>query len=192
MRRQIIKTLYHRWRRVVFTIRKIKFYMRQNRFGEGSYVASNVNLRKCHIGAYSIIGPNSILNRAIIGPYCSFAADTMVGGEEHAYWDISTSDRLTDLGICDNNTIFGYDVWVGAQCYIRQGVKIGNGAVIGSNSFVNKDIPDFAIVAGSPARIIKYRFDEEMIKKIKDSHYWEYPPKKQKKSLKVYTLKNKI
>lgn len=121
-----------------------------------------------------------MLNRAIIGPYCSLASDVMIGGEEHAYWDISTSNKLTYEGVSETDTIIGYDVWIGAQCYIRQGVKIGNGVVIGSNSFVNKDIPDYAIVVGSPARIIKYRFDEEMIQKINQSRYWELEPNKAK------------
>ena len=174
---EILRLILRLFRRIVFAFRKIKFFLRQNHFSKGVYVASNVQLRKCKIGAYSIIGPNSVINRAIIGPYCSFASDVMIGGEEHDYWEISTSYRLNDEGISENDTIIGYDVWIGAQCYIRQGVNIGNGVVIGSNSFVNKDIPDYAIVAGSPAKIIKYRFDDEKIKRIKKSKYWEYPPK---------------
>lgn len=169
---------------LLFQVRKVKYILRQNKFGKGVYVASNVQLRKCQIGAYTSIGPNSVMNRAIIGPYCSFASDVMIGGEEHAYWDISTSDKLSDNGEAEHDTIIGYDVWIGAQCYIRQGVKIGNGVVVGSNSFVNKDVPPYAIVVGSPARIIKYRFDEDMIKTISNSHYWEFSPSKAKEIIK--------
>lgn len=181
---KILKKLLQYYRRFIFSIRKIKYSLRQNHFSKGVYVASNVQLRKCQIGAYSIIGPNSVLNRAIIGQYCSFASDVMIGGEEHAYWDISTSDRISDNGISEIDTIIGHDVWIGAQCYIRQGVNIGNGVVIGANSFVNKDIPDYAIVAGSPARVIKFRFEKEVIDKINSSHYWEYAPQKAKEIIK--------
>ncbi|MBB4045516.1 CatB-related O-acetyltransferase [Bacteroides reticulotermitis] len=173
-----------------FFVAKILYSIRQNRFGKGSYVSSNVQLRKCNIGAYTTIGPNSVLNRAIVGAYCSFASDVMIGGEEHAYWDISSSDKLTNQGISETDTIIGYDVWIGAQCYIRQGVRIGNGVVIGSNSFVNRDIPDYAIVAGTPARIMKYRFDKEMIEKINQTHYWEFDPPKAK--VIIQQLKNCI
>ncbi len=176
--KDVLKWLLNASRKLSFTVRKIVYGFRSNRFDKGSYVANNVQLRKCKIGAYTSIGSNSVLNRAIIGPYCSFASGVMIGGEEHAYWDISTSDRLSDEGISENDTIIGYDVWIGAQCYIRQGVRIGNGVVIGSNSFVNRDVPDYAIVAGSPAKVIKYRFDEKKIEAIKKSKYWEYPPYK--------------
>lgn len=176
----LIKSIFRSTKKWWFHVRKLRFYIRGNRFGTGAYVSSNVQLRKCIIGSYTSIGPNSVMNRAIIGQYCSFASDVMIGGEEHAYWDISTSNYLTEKGVTELDTIIGHDVWIGAQCYIRQGVKIGNGAVIGSNSFVNKDIPDYAIVAGSPARVIKYRFDDVIINAINESKYWEYPPKKAK------------
>lgn len=73
------------------------------------------------------------------------------------------------------------DVWIGVNAVIRRGVTIGNGAVVGANSFVNKDVPDFAVVGGCPARIIKFRFDEETQKRIIASAYWDYAPEDAKK-----------
>lgn len=176
MKESYKQKLSRTFRSVIFFFRKIRFSIRNNQFSKGAYVGSNVQLRKCKIGAYSSIGSNSVLNRAKVGSYCSLAACVMIGGEEHAYWDISTSNHLSDNGISEVDTHIGHDVWIGAQCYVRQGVKIGNGVVIGSNSFVNTDIPDYAIAVGSPARVIKYRFDEQMIKLINESHYWDYNP----------------
>ncbi len=172
----ILRYLLKLYRSYAFAIRKIFFSLRQNSFGKGAYVSSHVALRKCRIGDYSHIGPYCNLNCVIVGNYCSIAPGVYIGGEEHAFWNVSTSDRLTDEGITEEKTIIGHDVWIGAQCYIRQGVKIGNGVVIGSNSFVNKDIPDYAIAAGSPAKIIRYRFDENIISEIKKTHYWELKP----------------
>ena len=77
--------------------------------------------------------------------------------------------------------IFKNDVWIGVNAVIRRGVTVGNGAVVGANSFVNKEVPDFAVVGGCPARIIKFRFDEETQKRIIASAYWDYAPEDAKK-----------
>ena len=60
-------------------------------------------------------------------------------------------------------TAIGSDVWIGHGATIKAGVTIGHGAVIGSNAMVTKDVPPYAIVAGVPAKVIKYRFDEDTI-----------------------------
>ncbi|MBO4779984.1 MAG: CatB-related O-acetyltransferase, partial [Selenomonadaceae bacterium] len=70
--------------------------------------------------------------------------------------------------------IFGHDVWIGDGATIMGGVKIGNGAVIGAKSVVAKDIPPYAIAVGNPARVIKYRFDEETIKKFLAVKWWNW------------------
>ena len=86
--------------------------------------------------------------------------------------------------------VIGNDVWIGVDSIIRRGVKIGNGAVVGANSFVNHDVPDFAIVAGNPARLIRYRFDEEMQAEISASKWWEKDLPEAKEIIKK--LKSKI
>jgi tetrahydrodipicolinate N-succinyltransferase len=71
-------------------------------------------------------------------------------------------------------TIIGNDVWLGAKVNIIRGVKIGDGAVIGANSLVLHDIPPYAIAVGSPARVIKYRFDESVIEELIKIKWWEW------------------
>jgi acetyltransferase-like isoleucine patch superfamily enzyme len=73
------------------------------------------------------------------------------------------------------------DVWIGTQAVIRRGVTIGNGAIIGANSFVNKDVPDYSVWGGVPAKLLKYRFDEQTRNDLLASRYWEYPPEEAKK-----------
>lgn len=187
----ILRYLLKLYRSFTFAIRKFFFSFRHNSFGKGAYVSSHVALRKCTIGDYSHVGPYCNFNCAFVGNYCSIAPGVYIGGEEHAFWNVSTSDRLTDEGITEEKTIIGYDVWIGAQCYIRQGVKIGNGVVIGSNSFVNRDIPDYAIVVGSPAKIIRYRFDENTINEIKNTHYWELEPQEARKRINLINTRLK-
>jgi len=86
------------------------------------------------------------------------------------------SPLLSDVCKSPECTIIGNDVWIGAQAIIKEGVKIGNGAVIGANSFVNKDVEPFSIVVGSPAKHIKYRFSDNVVKEIEESEYWNKEP----------------
>lgn len=186
---QILKLLFRFLRHIRFVLKKPFYYLRKNHFGKGCYVANNVDLRKCFIGDYSYIGPNCSLNCCTVGNYCSFAPNICIGGEEHSINKVSTSDRLNGGGESETITQIGNDVWIGAQCYIRMGVKIGDGAVVGANSFVNKDIPPYAIVFGSPAKIYKYRFDSSIISQIQDSRFWFFKPEEAKKIINNLSIK---
>lgn len=70
--------------------------------------------------------------------------------------------------------MIGSDVWIGRGATILGGVKIGSGTIIGANSTVSKDVPPYAVVAGNPARIVKYRFDEETVKKFMAIKWWNW------------------
>lgn len=71
----------------------------------------------------------------------------------------------------------GHDVWIGDNVTISMGVTIGTGAILAANSTVTKDVPPYAIVGGNPAKIIKYRFDEETIARLLASRWWEHDPR---------------
>lgn len=77
-------------------------------------------------------------------------------------------------------TIINNDVYIGHGAFIMPGVRVGNGAVIGAYSVVTKDVPDYAIVAGCPAKIIRYRFSSEMIDKLLESAWWDFSPEQLK------------
>ncbi len=66
----------------------------------------------------------------------------------------------------------GNDVWIGVRVIILGGVKIGNGAVIGAGSVVTRDVPPYAVVAGAPARLIRYRFEEPVIRRLEELQWW--------------------
>ncbi len=72
----------------------------------------------------------------------------------------------------------GSDVWIGSHSVILAGVKVGNGAVVAAGAIVTKDVPDYAIVAGSPAKIIKYRFSDEIIQFFKKVEWWNWNDEK--------------
>lgn len=137
------------------------------------------------IGLYSYgscFGFSGIEPFTKIGRYCSFAKGVCRFNGNHPLENKSLHPLFYNphLGIVKNEKIqrswieIGNDVWIGQSAIITPSVKkIGDGAVIGAGAVVTKDVPDFAIVIGNPARIIKYRFDEKVIKEIKESKWWE-------------------
>ena len=72
------------------------------------------------------------------------------------------------------HTTIGNDVWIGWGVLIKGGVTIGNGAVIGARSVVTKDVPPYAVVAGVPAKVIKYRFEQEKIDLLQQLQWWNW------------------
>ena len=90
--------------------------------------------------------------------------------------NVGNKHKLAEFEIPDTKlTIIGADVWVGARATIVAGVRIGIGAVIGTGSVVTHDVPPYSIVAGVPAKVVRYRFSEDVIEKLLDSKWWELP-----------------
>ena len=117
-----------------------------------------------------------------IGRYCSFAPGVCVFNRNHPLELKSTHPDFYEspLGWARSKEgsrggmEIGSDVWIGQNAIILPGARrIGDGAVVGAGSIVTKDVPDFAIVAGNPAKIIRYRFGEATIKRLKEERWWE-------------------
>ena len=135
----------------------------------------------------SFCGYDCTILHADIGAFCSFAARVSVGGARHPIEYVSTSPvflshrdsvkakfaRHDYLPVI--RTVIGNDVWIGERVSIKAGVRIGHGAVIGMGSVVTKDVPDYAIVAGNPARIIRMRFSEPIIRGLLKMQWWKMP-----------------
>ena len=172
-----------------FRGKPVRFYAIDKKIYVGKYTQIDSNTE---IGDYARIMEYVQITKAKIGRYASIADFVIIGPGEHSLEEISTSGHLAESS---NNykdlTILpceiGPDVWIGVCSIIRRGVKIGVGAVVGANSFVSKDVPPFAVVAGCPAKIVKYRFNEETRQKILDSKYWEKEPEEARKIIKELT-----
>jgi len=89
---------------------------------------------------------------------------------------VATAIRYAGRSIAARNKkiVIGNDVWIGYGALIRRGVTVGDGAVIGSCTVVTKDVPPYAVVGGAPARILKYRFPQEIIDRLLTIKWWDY------------------
>jgi acetyltransferase-like isoleucine patch superfamily enzyme len=134
-----------------------------------------------------------------LGRYCSIGEEVQVGRHSHPLDFGSTSpifylEPNTVIGTNNHPGVAGAkflpgklptiakhteiknDVYIGHGAFIMPGVVIGNGAVIGARSVVTKDVPDYAVVAGSPARIVKYRFNDAVRDRLLASEWWKFSP----------------
>lgn len=127
------------------------------------------------IGGCTYIGFNCHISKATIGRYVSIADSVFIGLGEHVLDEISTSSRFYEdpySVLTERPCVVEADAWIGAGSIIRRGVTVGIGAVVGANSFVNRDVPAYSIVAGSPARVIGRRFEGREAEIILASRWW--------------------
>lgn len=124
-------------------------------------------------------------NTLRIGKFCSIAPGVKIFlGREHRT-DLITAypfnvffkeaAQFSEHPYSKGNVIIGNDVWIATDAIILSGVEIGNGAVIGARSVVTKDVEPYSIVAGNPARFIRFRFDETTINALQEIAWWNWP-----------------
>lgn len=134
----------------------------------------------CEIGKYTSIGKNTNITKTSIGNYTSIANNVSIGQGEHDLNRISTKAMFYGNNgyeiITPGECIIGNDVWIGANAVILRNVKIGDGAVVGAGAVVTKDVGNFEIVVGIPAKKLKERFTKEKQKRIIDSAWWNNEP----------------
>lgn len=148
--------------------------------GIGSYIQRDCFFYKCKIGKWCSIGSNV---RVVIGnhPTSNFVSTNPVfySNRFKSMFDFNLrcENDFKEFSYTDSNNKWfveiGNDVWIGENVTILNGIKIGDGAVIAAGSVVTKDVPEYAIVGGVPAKIIKYRFTEEQIKKLIKIKWWD-------------------
>jgi len=151
--------------------------------GDYSYGGINVidgQYGKMKVGKFCSIGPNLTVivgnhDHRLVTTYPFMQIDTHFNVKSQQ-WDIArlnVSDHFTS-GV----TEIGNDVWTGSNVTILSGRKIGDGAVLAAGAMVTKDVPPYAIVGGNPARVLKYRFDEDSITRLLALKWWDWPREK--------------
>lgn len=141
-------------------------------------------------------------DRLIIGKFCSIAkgVEFVMNGANHPMDGISAfpfgifidGKPAIPKNIVKNkgDTVIGNDVWIGQNITFMPGVKVGDGSIIGTNAVVAKDIPPYSIAVGNPARVVKRRFDDKIIKKLLALKWWDMPAETIEKNYELLQDKN--
>ncbi|HGH7179064.1 TPA: DapH/DapD/GlmU-related protein [Bacillus luti] len=174
----------------------VKSIMAENTFaGDGSKIdncelsefsraGKHNHLYHVSLGRHTYTGQGTVIMHTKLGAFTSISWGVTIGASEHDFNRVTSHtflynpyDRLNDGKVYydrfEKECEVGNDVWIGANATILRGVKIGDGAVVGANAMVTKDVPPYAIVAGNPAKVIKYRFEESIYNRLLKIKWWE-------------------
>ncbi|WP_341357136.1 CatB-related O-acetyltransferase [Rossellomorea sp. y25] len=168
-------------------IKKIQIpAIRNSKIDKTARVCSASHVINTKLGRYSYIGNSCTVVNVTIGSFSSIADNCIIGGASHPIDWVSSSPVFHEgRNIMKKNfssheyktveeTVIGSDVWIGNNCLIKSGVKIENGAVIGMGSVLTKNVGAYEIWAGNPAKIVRKRFDDDIIEKLLESNWWEW------------------
>jgi len=154
---------------------------------EAIRIGPHTKLESVSVGRYSYISGHAELNNVEIGSFCSIGSSLMNHlGNHPSRTFVSTSPvfympNAPVPSFSEKETFpsyggkvkIGNDVWIGQEVLLMDGVTIGNGAIVAARSVVSRDVPPYAIVGGVPARLIRYRFDEETIQQLESFQWWD-------------------
>lgn len=163
--------------------------LREAKLGAWTAVGARTSIAETTMGDYSYVVNDSSIIYSEIGRFCSIAAHTRINPGNHplervALHHFTYRSKGYQLGPEDDHGFFdwrrahkvtlGNDVWIGHGAVILPGVSIGNGAAVGAGAVVSKDVPDFAIVAGVPAKVLRYRFPGAIREKLLQLAWWNW------------------
>jgi carbonic anhydrase/acetyltransferase-like protein (isoleucine patch superfamily) len=152
------------------------------------------------IGKYTTLNSGCLLfGKITIGNYCQFGPRVSIYTANHAVNYLTTYNSEALFGgalkqlVEPKQVDIGHDVWLGHGSVIMPGVSLGTGCIVGAGSVVTKAVAPYAIVGGSPARLIRFRLSEPHLERILNSHWWCLDPEELDEFRDVFTeLPNKI
>lgn len=156
-------------------------------FGNFNTIYARAVLNRVSLGDYTYVARDTYINNATIGKFASIGPEVLIGLGMHpsrsfvsthpSFFSPFKQAQITfvDQSLFEEYSpiVIGNDVWIGARAIIFDGLKIGDGAIVGAGALVTKDVPPYSIVAGVPATILRYRFDEEVIDYLMKLKWWD-------------------
>lgn len=185
----------------------------ETQLGVYNYFSSFTQIIKCTIGDYTYIGEHTEIKNTIVGKFTCIGPNVKIGlGMHPSNTFVSVHPIFYSLAaqvgktFADqqyfteyDNVQIGNDVWIGANVTIPGGVIVGDGSIIASGAVVTKNVAPYAIVGGVPAKVIKYRFNEQQINELLDLKWWDKHESILKKNFKsmhninnLYVLKSSL
>ncbi len=158
--------------------------IRNSRVHPTSKIQSGTYLYNSNMDRHSFCGYDCDIYCTDIGSFTSIATGVVLGGGRHPMEWVAMSPVFyqgrdsvkakfsTHQRDPAKRVLIGHDVWIGRSAIVLSGVHVGNGAVVGAGAVVTKSVPPYAIVAGNPARLIRYRFDEATVARLAASQWW--------------------
>ena len=175
----------------------------QSELGRYTEIGKDCVIQETSLGDYSYLAGGNQVIYAEIGKFVSIATGVRINPGNHPtylriaqhhftyrpaqYGFASTNDDEFFDWRRDKLVKIGNDVWIGHNAVIIPGVKVGNGAVIGSGAIATKDVAPYTIVAGNPAKLIRQRFDEATICQIESSEWWNWSHEKLRECLEDFS-----
>lgn len=154
------------------------------------------------LGFGTYLAANSEVIRSDIGRYCSIGQHVLIGGmDRHPTDRLSTHPcfysgagrSVLSIGVDasvveEARTWIGHDVWIGARSVIVSGVRVGAGAIIGAGAVVVKDVAPYSVVGGVPARVLRQRFQPELVDALVALNWWDWPLEKIRRNVALFSL----
>ncbi|MEZ8822936.1 DapH/DapD/GlmU-related protein [Vibrio amylolyticus] len=179
--------------------------LHNTQLGRWTEISDRCILNNVRVGDYSYIQNDSNLMFTEVGKFTSIAASVRVNPSNHPWWrptlhhftyrpgkfGLGESDTTLDDEVFswreEDKVIIGHDVWIGHGAIILPGVTIGNGSIVGAGSVVTKDVPDYSIVVGNPAKVLRPRFEDNSFgERLNRLAWWDWDDDKIAQALPLF------